>query len=217
MGGDPIAIFARQRTGSTWLSKLLERNLDLDRVRRYHAPQDLDAERFVVLMRDPWAWLVSFYRFQLHPIWGVVDRAWNRVLHPPVDRWRAFRWWDMYLLSYEHWDRELPDDRTAWLRYEDLVPDPAEPLAEALTTLGFEVDEVSTDRTYRTDFSNPLAKILDPSELPSRSFDPSYYTEKRYLEAYRPDVMRDLLELARSRGLARRFEAFGYDLAEDVP
>lgn len=215
---DKIVVYARQRTGSTWLQRLLDRNVPGAEVDRDHTFPLKDADAYFVLMRDPWAWLTSFYNFQLHPIWGFVDQVWNRVLHPPVDIWRAFRWWDMYLLSYELWDRELPEDRTAWLKYEDLLPDPTEALLEAADGIGVDLgDEVDHDRSYEKDFSNPLSKIFSPDVLPSSSFDPTYYTEKRYLSDYRDSHQRALYEMAVSRGIADRFEAFGYDMGEDVP
>lgn len=216
-----VEVLGVQRTGSTWARSLVHRNVDVPELLggRLHRPVEPDAaDAFVVIMRDPWAWLVSFYKFQLHPIFGFVDRVWNKILHPPVDRFRAFRWWDYNLLHYEQWATMLPEDRTAWLHYEQMLPDPADELAEALDHLGVpRKDPIERDTSYRKDFSSPLAKIFSPEALKASSFDPTYYTEKRYLEEYRDDHMRVLLETAQRRGLAERFERFGYDMAEDVP
>lgn len=217
---DLIVVLGVQRTGSTWLRTLLEQNVDGDvHVQRGHSPgHDPDADAVFVIMRDPWAWLVSFYKFQLHPVHGFLDRWWNRILHPPVDQYRAYRWWNYYLLSYESWERTLSGEMSTWVHYEDLLPDPGPRLAEALDEVGVpRRDTVEDEDRYQKDFSSPLSKILSPEKLGSSSFDPSYYTEKRYLDEYRGSHMRTLLEMANKRGLAQRFERFGYDLAEDVP
>lgn len=219
---DPELVVAlgAQRTGSTWLRTLLERNVvgeDVT-VRRGHSPlHETPADAYVVIMRDPWAWLVSFYEFQLHPVYGFIDKLWNKLLHPPVDRWRAYRWWNTYLMTYESWERTLPQERSAWVHYEDLLPDPRPELERVLDEVGLPRREtLEGDETYRKDFST-LGKVVSPEKLGSKTFDPTYYTEKRYLEAYRDSHMRELLEMARGRGLDDRFERFGYDLAEDVP
>lgn len=212
-----------QRVGSTWLMSLLQENVTAEEAQfaQSHVPvQPEEGGRYVMLMRDPWAWLVSFYRFQLHPVWGWIDRAWNKIVHPPVDDFRAARWWNSYLLSYEHWEATLPEDRTVFLRYEDLIPDPDPALGEALDEIGVpRRDPVQNYREYRKDFSSPLAKVpwIKPKDLPTKTFDPTYYTEKRYLQEYRPDHMRKLYWRASKRDLPERFEHFGYDLSADVP
>jgi hypothetical protein len=168
-----------QRVGSTWLMRLLRQNLEAEPlvVNQTHVPIPPDhSDAYFVLMRDPWAWLASFYEFQLHPVFGVVDKVWNKILHPPVDDWRAARWWNTYLLSYERWETDLPEDRTVFLHYRDLLPDPNPVLGEAIDELGLQCrDPVRNERTYTKDFSSPLAKIFTPESLPSRSFYPTYY------------------------------------------
>lgn len=218
--GPTVQVLGAQRTGSTWLETLVERNLTAGRIGQggRHRPHDgSSADAYLVTIKDPWAWLVSFYKFQLHPVYGIVDRVWNRILHPPVDKFRAARWWNMYLLSYERWRRDLPEDRTAWLRYEELLPDPRPELGKALESVGVpHRSPLESDTVHRADFASPLAKIYSPSEARDRSFDPTYYTEKRYLDAYRPDQMRTIFAMAKNRGYVERFRALGYDLAEDL-
>jgi hypothetical protein len=215
-----VLVVGAQRTGSTWLRTLVETNLEADaEVRRVHAPEfDPPENRFLVIHRDPWAWLVRFYEFQRHPVHGFVDRLWNRVLHPPVDRYRAFRWWNAYLMLYELHEEILPEEHTAWIAYRDLLPDPRPRLADALDEAKVpRQDELEGYEGYTKDFSSPLAKLFSPERFGSDSFDPTYYTEKRYLDDYRDSQLRDLYEMAEKRGVAERFQRLGYDLAADVP
>lgn len=218
---DEIVVAGVQRTGSTWLRTLLERNIVGEDItyRRVHSPVlEPDADAYFVIMRDPWAWLTRFYEFQLHPVFGFVDRLWNRILHPPVDRFRAFRWWNSYLLQYESWERTLPEERTAWVKYLDLLEEPEARLSAMLEATGVpHHDEVRRQQSYTKDFSSPLAKLFSPERFGSDTFDPSFYTEKEYLDDYRDSHMHELYDMAERRRLADRFERFGYDLAEDLP
>lgn len=202
---------AVQRSGSTFVYQLLDRNgadVEWTGVGQHGPPFETEADGYVVVAKDPWAWLVSYYRYDTHPIVHLGSRLWNRLKHPPVDEYRAVRYLNYYVHAYWTWDRDLPSDRTAWVRYEDLLPDYEPELRRVADVLGLDLEEPLEAPQGDVSQRRPF---LDPD------FDPSYYTEERYLDEYSEANMEAILERTRFHGLVEPIrDLVGYDMAEAV-
>ncbi|HLJ74798.1 MAG TPA: hypothetical protein VKU62_09445 [Thermoanaerobaculia bacterium] len=133
--------------------------------------------RFVITIKDPYAWIVSVARFHQ---WVHND---VETLHD----WDCDQLREMCLQYNRHYAawRQLTQanpSRVAWIRYEDLLGG-----AEA----AFRNVELTFGLSRERDFVD-LPERIEPSwwdhlpVLKSESFDRSYYLERRYFERLQP-------------------------------
>lgn len=192
----PFKVFGLQRSGTNLMVALMERNfhthsLEIGAEWKHGVVEQPDrtwngaAARFVLCVKNPYAWLVSCYRYfqAAHGADGTVAPQFRAdpsmsfeefVLGPsyefetPVHRWNAM---------HRHWLGRLPPDRTAVVRHEDEVADPVAVLEAVRRKLGL--------RPSCPRLEGIQARVDVRATLGAR-FDVTYYRERAYLREFTP-------------------------------
>ena len=199
----PFKIVGLQRTGTNLMRALLERNflaryLDEASTGWKHGPLrspngvwDGVAARFILCVKNPYAWAVSCYRYFCRDRGADVTICPHFIRKPP-ETFEEFarsqhyswptpfhRWNQMNRL----WLSTLPYDRRAAVRQEDQLTDQLGVLRSVERVLGLKRRHPNFDvitRVVDTD-----ARILGP-------FESEYYLKRTYLEHYRPGLLREV-------------------------
>lgn len=209
-----LQILGKQRTGTNYLAELVSRNLEAEvRQDGKHGPitagiERYDPEGYLVLAKHPWSWLVSFRDWHSHPDWDKPERLWRQlkgllVETPRFDPFKARDWLQDYALAYDYWARVLPQDATVRIRYEDLLADLAGELARVAEAFALDPPERYED----------VGERVEPGgEVSESPFDPTYYVEERWREAFTERDVRRILKLVERAGIVETLEGLGYDL-----
>jgi hypothetical protein len=191
-----------QRTGTNLMRALLERNFLVDYLEEAstgwkHGPLrnpngvwDGIAARFVLCVKNPYAWAVSCYRYFCRDRGADVTicphfirkpaESFEDFAHRPHYSWPTpfHRWNQMNRL----WLSTLPHERRVVVRQEDQLTDQLRVLSSVEQVLGLKRRHPNLDvitRVVDTD-----ARILGP-------FDGEYYLKRTYLEQYGPGLLRE--------------------------
>lgn len=203
--------YAMWRVGSTYTRKLLElnfRNLDVvdDWKHGPHVPgvRPGSADGFVVSIKHPLSWIVSFQDYMDHPEWSVPERTWRRLKGKHFSQFRTRKWLQTYVRAYHGWLQALPEDRTVWVRYEDLLED----LEGELTAL-----QEAFDLERAHDSWKDIGRRLTPGgEEVDQTVDRSYYRDQRWLQEFADEDIEDLLANLDMKPLDEPLDILGYDV-----
>ena len=190
----PFKLFGLQRTGTNLMQLLMTRNFlatSVESGTEWKHGHVQDAARiwqgqpvhFIWCVKNPYAWLVSCYRY--------FQRSWNmdKTVAPqfrenpnqsfpefvrtatyefqsPVHRWNAMN---------RHWLTQLPAERTALIRQEELV----EHQLEVLERL-----KAAWDLMPRTEQLITTLRHVDCNLRMGQPISRSYYWEQRYLRDF---------------------------------
>jgi FkbM family methyltransferase len=197
----PFKVFGLQRTGTNLMVALLTRNFQVHSLEMgaewKHGPvkrpdriwHDTLA-RFVLCVRNPYAWLHSCYRYfrRANGSDGTVAPQFKRdpsvtfeefVLTPsygfktPVHRWNEM---------YHRWLNELPEDRTALVRQDDQLENQLGVLKAVEQKLGIK----RTSQDLQT-----IDRRVDVGAQLHGSFerDQRYYLNREYMAEYGPGLL----------------------------
>ncbi|HEY8750122.1 MAG TPA: sulfotransferase domain-containing protein [Tepidisphaeraceae bacterium] len=213
-------VFGLQRTGTNLMAALLERNFHVQSLEPWtewkHGPVrqpglvwEGQAVRFILCVRDPYAWLGSCYRyfqkavardpsvpeqFRKNPS-QTFEQFVTRSCYEfenPVDRWNRMN---------KHWWKALGSERAAVVRHEDQLQDQI-PILENM--------ERALELKRRGESLRRIRKRVDvvPGNQP---VERNYFLNREYLAEY----SEHLLDFVRERLDRRVVSHFGY--AERVP
>lgn len=199
-----------RRTGTNVFSRVLERASDLDvdvPGWKHGVPsQPPEADAHLIHLKHPYAWLLSMERW-----WSVSDRFERGVVRmharwdarDAVMRAHATRL-DAYAGRVQGWLCRLPDERTELVRYEDVLEDAQAVVRRVVETAGGEITG---------DPSLPGQRVDSKGRQASSSFDPTYYTERRWLDELHPDELAELDGYLDETGYRELFsETLGYEM-----
>jgi hypothetical protein len=204
-----IKVHGLLRSGTNYLEALLRRNFHVCCLApseggwKHGRCEGAAGRRYVFLVKDPYAWLVSFRNWErLHERTRTVDiaqfagealtherlrRAWD--VDTPVQAWnRSLRGW---------LDRDGAGD-ALFLRYEDLIRDSAEELARIGERFG-----LTARRSRPADIRSRADTWTTPN--PRTPLDVAYYRHEKYLEEF-DERARSLLRRELDRELIARFD-----------
>lgn len=213
-----LSEFGCRRTGTTYLKAVVEANFEEVAVHNMEGgwkhglvEPGADVDGYLVVAKDPYAWLASMDRyFGTNPpqrLWrwieSRIDPEWHFV------KTRALLL-DGYFMKYAYWFDALEDRPHVYLRYEDLLEDLASSLGEIrdafdLTPAGDRVEDV--DR--RTESPPPKQPVGFGG-----AFDPTYYTERRYLDDLDADEVEQINEYITFHRFEPVLDRLGYELVE---
>lgn len=199
-----------RRTGTNVFTRLLERATDLDPEVpgwKHGVPSRVpQAQAHLIHVKHPYAWLLSMERW-----WGVWDRL-ERGLVRMHARWDArdaimrahATRLDAYAGCLQGWRCRLPSERTEVVRYEDVLED-AESVVERV------VERAGGKLTG--DPSLPDRRVDSTGTERGSSFDPTYYTERRWLDELHPDELAELDGYLDETGYRELFaDVLGYEM-----
>lgn len=206
-GQIPFKVFGLQRTGTNLMVALMTRNFHVHSlemgaewkhgpVRRTERIWNDSPARFVLCVRNPYAWLYSCYRYfrRANGSDRTVAPQFKRdpsvsfeefVVTPtytfatPVHRWNEM---------YARWLRELPEDRTAVVRQDDQLERQMSVLESVEAKLG--VARKSPDL-------HPIDRRVDVGAHLHGSFerDQKYYVNREYMAEYSPTLLEKVNQL----------------------
>lgn len=211
--------FGARRTGTNYLKALLELNFDDVDVAMHEGgwkhgverPDELDPDGYLIVAKDPYAWILSveehFRPYHVQKVWDALTRAFKPFLSFRQTRAMTL---ETYLMKYAYW-LELTQDRPHLLvRYEDLLED----LDETLDGIREAFDLTPPGDGYR-DIERRVKPADEEDEVNlDGGFDPTYYTEKRYLDAYRDDELDRIARHLRERDFEPLVERLGYRIVD---
>jgi hypothetical protein len=167
---------------------------------------EIDDVHFVVLVKNPYSWLLSLdkrpYHSRSNPtddssgIEYLLSSEWptvGRENGPPVYR-DAIDLWNQKLASYLELARRLP---TTLLTYEDLVADPA--------TAVEKVRLAGADSWKRGSFENT------PESTKDKSKDSSYYRDYYGNERWKSKLTANVIAMVNERISGELMSEFGYE------
>lgn len=199
-----------RRSGTNVFTAVLERATDLDTEVpgwKHGVPGAVpEADVHLIHTKHPYAWLLSMERW-----WSVSDRL-DRLLV----RWHA-RWnardavmrahatrLDAYAAGVRGWRCRLPDEATLLVRYEDVLEHAASEVERVAAAAGGAVTGEP---------ALPGGRVDSEGRQRSSSFDPTYYTERRWADELYPDEAAELDGYLDETGYRELFEdVLGYDM-----
>lgn len=214
----PFKVFGLQRTGTNLMVALMTRNFHVHSleigaewkhgpVRRADRAWNNSPARFVLCVRNPYAWLYSCYRYfrRANGVDRTVAPQFKRdpsvsfeefVLTPtytfatPVHRWNEM---------YARWLRELPEDRTAIVRQDDQLEHQTSVLEAVEAKLGLH---------RKLPELQPIDRRVDIGAHLHGSYerDQKYYLNREYMAEYSPSLLEKVDQLLDSQML----DTFGY-------
>lgn len=208
-----VQIHGAQRTGTNYLTLLLERNLRETEVsdEGKHGPANprRDADGHVVIYKDPWAWVYSHRRLLYSGFWGKLEWKWRKAADRGWKPYQCARWLNHYVNLYLNWQRDLPET-TAWIQYERL-----------LDGLGPGLEEIARQTGIALDDEAPIdvKRRIDPGqEVTERTFDSSKYTERRYMQEFSERDIQRIYAASQEWGFLPRFSdlPFGLESPQDI-
>lgn len=202
-----------RRTGTNVLTVTLEQYTDLDTDVpgwKHAIPETVPAaDAHVIHVKHPYAWLLSMERW-----WGVGDRV-ERTLRKAHAAWDArdavmrahATRLDAYAALVRGWRCALPSERTLVVRYEDVLRDVSREVERIAETAGATVEGTPALPGQRVDSRGSKTKT---------SFDPTYYTDERWVEELSRSELEELDGLVDECGYRSLFEGtLGYKLPLD--
>lgn len=213
----PFKMFGLQRTGTNLMVALMLRNFDVHSLESgtewKHGPVKMPQRtwnrqpaRFVLCVKNPYAWAVSCYRY-FRKAKGVDATVAPEFLAKPSMSFEEFvtgptygfptpihRWNVMYRL----WLNTLPADRTVLVRHEDQLRDQVCVLKTVERRLGL---------VRRAAALQPIHERIDVNAKPVGPMDVRYYEERAYLRKYSPQLL-EATKLLVDKSLSRQL---GYD------
>lgn len=201
-----IRQFGVQRSGTNVTRKLLEMNFeDVEVVEEgKHGPfLGDDADAYVVTVKEPWAWLQSYWRYTSHSEWDLPRRFWYGLKGRSMEVPLAKHHLGFYINTLIGWKRSIPDPLIV-LQYRDLLGG-LETLMDGVAEV---LDLARADPVRRIE-----ARVAPEGHRTSSSFDPTYYTDRRYLDEYHPDEVEHLLDIVRGSWWEEALGRIGMDLA----
>lgn len=214
----PFKVFGLQRTGTNLMVALMTRNFHVHSlemgaewkhgpVRHTERMWNNSPARFVLCVRNPYAWLYSCHRYfrRANGVDRTVAPQFKRdpsvsfeefVLTPtytyatPVHRWNEM---------YARWLRELPEDRTAVVRHDDQLEHQRSVLLAVESKLGV---------SRKLPELQPIDRRVDIGAHLHGSYerDQKYYLNREYMAEYSPSLLEKVNQLLDSQML----ETFGY-------
>jgi hypothetical protein len=194
----PFKVIGLQRTGTNLMVALLARNfhvhsLEIGAEWKHGPVEQPDRQwnntpaRFVLCVKNPYAWLTSCFRY-FRVATGADSTVAPQFVRDPAMPFEEFvltpsyefaspmhRWNQMYKL----WLTTLPMERTVVVRHEDQLKDQIEVLAEAQQKLGL----------------TPLGRLqgiaerVDVEARLGAPMDRGYYLEREYLSSFSPALL----------------------------
>jgi hypothetical protein len=178
----------------------------------------------MLCVKDPYAWLVSFYNYR-HPDRDLLFSDFVRnpltVLGPrgQDDSIQAGNPVQLWVRMYEHWlSINLEAHRVFLFRYEDVLSEPTESIQGLVGSLGLRRKESWCYRLRRLAGLKPANPEFYLPEIrlgalqdhykgkhlrKGVAFDPSRYTQRKYLQSFTPDLFEFVNEHLDPRLLAR--------------
>lgn len=202
-----IRLFGLQRSGTNVIQQLVERNFPQVTVRSdgKHGPfRKDDAGGYLLIVKEPWAWLDSVERWKAHDVWSLPRRAWYRLRGRSMEHHDARHRFIEYLRALDGWRRSLPDP-LAVVQYRDLLVRRDEVLGGVGSVLDLEVGEGP--------FQGVEARVEPSGDRADEAFDPTPYVERSYLDRYHPEEVERLLAFAERNWVAEALSLVGMDLA----
>jgi len=175
----PVKVFGAKRSGNNLMFLLLSANYAVDMIGnkrggwthgKYRVPEVYGREvDLVIIVKHPLAWLWSMFRYEGAESFGDYVRTTGQI-----DRWHEL---------YRDWlGVRLKTCRKVVVRYEDVLTDAEKELAVVAAMLDLE-------RRPR-EFYVPQRKMTRHGTEGQQPFDPSFYTERRFLEHYSPGLLK---------------------------
>lgn len=199
-----------RRTGTNVFTRVLEGSTDLSTDVpgwKHGVPLAVpEAEAHLVHVKHPYAWLLSMERW-----WSfseTLDRALVRMharwdARDAVMRAHATRL-DAYAGNVQGWLCRLPEEDTVLVRYEDVLADVDSQVQRVVDAAGGRIVEEPALPGQRVDSRGTEREA---------SFDPAYYTERRWLDELHPDELAELDGYLEETGYRELFAGeLGYEL-----
>jgi hypothetical protein len=209
----PFKMFGLQRTGTNLMVALMQRNfhvhsLEIGAEWKHGPPMSTDRQwngeraRFVLCVRNPYAWMLSCYRLfrRTHETDSSVAPQFRRdpsmsfeefavspsyEFETPIHRWNQMN---------RLWLDNLPGDRRTVVRQEDQIQGQASVLERVerelrLTRLSVEL--------------RPIDAKIDINAAPAGAMDRDYCIDREYMSAYGPTLL-DRVHVTLDWGLMAR-------------
>lgn len=184
-----ITLYGLQRTGTNLLKWIMDRNflVEVEQPNKHYPFTTKEAltraQPIVVITKNPYSWLPSLYQWRKvcaklairedEQVNGISFRDFVLGKTDPTRRWNKTN------LSFATEDiGGLP---RLFVRYEDLYTDPEDTTKKLADKLQIPFKGGA--------FVLPEGKINPNNKDTRKKFDASYYTEKRYLREYTPDLL----------------------------
>lgn len=165
-----------------------------------------NASAHLVHVKHPYAWLLSMERWWSLP--GPIDRSLVRMharwdARDAIMRAHATRL-DAYAGCVQAWLCRLPSEATELVRYEDVLRDVGAVVERVVETAGGEI--VDEPRL-------PGARVDSQGSKRSSSFDPTYYTQRTWVEEFHPNELEELGGYLEETGYGELFtQTLGYEM-----
>jgi hypothetical protein len=202
-----ITLYGLQRTGTNLLKWIMDRNFltEVDQNNKHYAFTTKEiltnAQPIIIITKNPYSWLPSLYRWRktcekmaIRENEQVQGKSFSEFVlgsTDPIHRWNKTN------LKYTTDDvGGLP---RIIVRYEDLYKDPEKVTRDIAKKL-----EIPFKGGF---FVLPKGKVNSVNKDTKKKFDASYYTDKRYIREYTPN----LLQCVYKRLDPKVLEIFGYD------
>jgi DNA-binding transcriptional regulator of glucitol operon len=174
-----VKIFGAMRSGNNLMKFLLQTNFRAEIITSsaggwthglYRVPEIYGKEVNVVVMsKHPLAWLPSMFRFQRQTM----------TFHQFATRSGAVGRWNTL---YRDWTEvRLEECGMSFVRYEDLIVDPEAVMKRVAS-------EIGAERNSKP-FHMPKGKMTTTGKVSDERFDPTYYTERRWMDHYSRDTL----------------------------
>lgn len=206
-----------RRTGTNYLEVVVEDNFDADVVAyqggwKHGLIEEGARDRFdghLIVAKNPYSWLVSIEKFYgTNPpqnLWRWIERVHDAEWHFKKSRGVLL---ESYFMKYAYWFEVLRDRPHHVVRYEDVLDD-------------FEAEMAALGKALKLEPSGDGFRDVDVRVGASRSpeerrlgqpFDPSYYTERRYLEELGDEELSRITTYIKRKGFEPVLDRLGYDL-----
>jgi hypothetical protein len=204
-----VKIYGLLRSGTNYAEALLRQNFYVECLPPWkqgwkHGPcQYADTILYVFLVKDPYAWLVSFHNWErLHNRTSTTNLA--AFARERLTHQRLATAWGIDT-PIQAWNRSLKDwsaldekDNTLFVRYEDLIRNADGELSRIGDRFG-----LKARRTSFVDVSSRADAWRTPN--PRRPLDVAYYRDEKYLEEYDESAL-SVMRAELDRYLLDRFQ-----------
>lgn len=141
---------------------------------------------FVISMKEPFSWLVSYHRYSEGKLKHLDPSA--RIEFGELFFRKALEMWSRSLSSWVAFSRTCPD-RVVWIPYDAYLKDPGSYLEVIRDRFGLKqkADELvcEDNRVTRRGIDSQRGEDVF---IKGKHFDPSYYQQARWRDAYSPDL-----------------------------
>lgn len=180
-------VYGIQRSGNNWLMWLLAANyfcevLGSKATGWTHGQMNVkemygkEPDAVFLIVRHPLAWLPSIWRYSGRD----CEFAEFVKREDQIEKWNA---------AYTRWLNQASSFAAArffFVRYEEL-------LGNTETMLDSMCRRVAMVRKYPNSFKHAVGKMGKHMNETRREFDPTYYTRKRYINAYSPALIANVM------------------------